>query len=138
MKISKPEYLKKVAEIDSSEKERLLSRMSGKLPRRLQKEKLSIEDALAIQLEIEDEQLQEWREKMHKIRAKLSESLPEPKPAKRKKAAPGKEIAPAKEVTTAGKPVAPQKTAAAKATKPAVTKLPAKANAKPVKKTPIA
>lgn len=136
MKISKPEYLKKVAEIDSTEKERLLSRMSGKLPRRLQKEKLSIEDALAIQLEIEDEQLQEWREKMHKIRAKLSESLP--KPAKRKKAAPGKEIAPAKEVTTAGKPVAPQKTAAAKATKPAVTKLPAKANAKPVKKTPIA
>ena len=44
--------------------------MSGKLPRRLEKDKLSKEDALAFQLEIEDEQLEEWREKMTKIREK--------------------------------------------------------------------
>lgn len=35
--------------------------MGGKLDRRLEKNKLSREEALAIQLELEDEQLQEWR-----------------------------------------------------------------------------
>ena len=53
-KISKPEYAEKVKELSEEEIERLLSRMSGKLPRRLQKEKLSLENALAIQMELED------------------------------------------------------------------------------------
>ena len=42
--------------------------MTGKLPRRLEKEKLTKLDALAIQLELEEEQLSEWREKMQKIK----------------------------------------------------------------------
>jgi hypothetical protein len=41
--------------------------MTGKLPRRLDKDKLSQEDAIALQLELEDEQLSEWREKMNKF-----------------------------------------------------------------------
>jgi len=69
-KESNPEYLAKVAQLSPEDIERLLSRMTGKLPRRLEKNKLTSEDALAIQLELEDEQLQEWREKMHSIRDK--------------------------------------------------------------------
>ena len=67
MKISKPEYLEKALLLSEDERERVLSRMTGKLPRRLDKDKLSVDEALAIQLEIEDEQLNEWRERMHSI-----------------------------------------------------------------------
>jgi len=72
MKIKTPnqKYLEKVKLLTKGETERLLSRMSGKLPRRLEKEKLSTLDALAIQLEVEDEQLNEWREKMRTIKEK--------------------------------------------------------------------
>jgi hypothetical protein len=69
-KESNPEYLAKVAQLSPEDTERLLSRMSGKLPRRLEKKKLTSEEALAIQLELEDEQLQEWREKMQSLRDK--------------------------------------------------------------------
>jgi len=55
--------------LSPTEAERLLSRMSGKLPKRLDKDKLSLEDALALQLELEEENLNEWREKMAKIKS---------------------------------------------------------------------
>lgn len=70
MKISNPEYLEKVRELSEEEQERLLSRMAGKLPRRLEKDKLTREEAMAIQMELEDEQLQEWRARMHELKAK--------------------------------------------------------------------
>jgi hypothetical protein len=70
MKMSSPEYLEQAKKLSAEEQERLLSRMAGKLPRRLQKDKLSKEEALAIQLEIEDEQLHEWRQRMYAIKAK--------------------------------------------------------------------
>lgn len=70
IKTAKDEYLEKAANLTSEETERLLSRMGGKLPRRLDKEKLTQLEAAAIQLEIEDEQLNEWREKMHAIKSK--------------------------------------------------------------------
>jgi Trp operon repressor len=60
--ICKDEYMEKVGLLTEEETERLLSRMHGKLPRRLEKGKLSQQEALAIQMELEDEQLQEWRE----------------------------------------------------------------------------
>ena len=69
-KISKPEYLAKVALLTEEETERLLSRMVGKLPRRLEKGKLSQADALAIQMELENEQLQEWRKMMQVLKVK--------------------------------------------------------------------
>ena len=74
MKLSNPEYLEKIKSLSEEEKERLLSRMGGKLPRRLEKDKVSLDLALAIQLEIEDEHLQEWRKKMHAIKEKDSAS----------------------------------------------------------------
>lgn len=70
MKHSKPKYLEKVLKLTKNERERLQSRMSGKLPRRLDKEKISLDEALAIQMELEDEQLQEWRENMKLIKEK--------------------------------------------------------------------
>lgn len=63
-----PVYLEKVKLLSDEEAERVLSRMGGKLPKRFIKEKLSQEEALALQLEIEDEQLQEWRDKVAKLR----------------------------------------------------------------------
>lgn len=90
MKISKPEYLEKALLLSVEEQERLLSRMSGKLPRRLVKDKLSLDEALAIQLEMEDEQLNEWREKMYAMKAAgkpvpLPREAAEPKPAAKTK-----------------------------------------------------
>ena len=72
-KIITPAYLAKVKLLNMEEQERLLSRMSGKLPRRLEKDKLSREEALAIQLELEDEQLTDWRKNMQEIKAKEAE-----------------------------------------------------------------
>jgi hypothetical protein len=66
-KIASEEYQEKAKLLNADEAERLLSRMSGKLPKRLDKDKMSKEEALALQLEIEDEHLNEWREKMAKI-----------------------------------------------------------------------
>ncbi len=68
------------------ESERLLSRMSGKLPRRLEKDKLSKEEALALQLELEDEQLQEWRKMMAALNKK-TESKEKQKDKPKEKAA---------------------------------------------------
>ena len=68
IKAADEEYLEKAKQLSEEDAERLLSRMGGKLPRRLQKDKLSREEALAIQLEIEDEMLKEWRERVAEIR----------------------------------------------------------------------
>ncbi len=68
MKIGKPEYMKKALLLSEEEQQKVMSRMSGKLPKRLFKEKLSVEEAIAIQLEIEEEQLVEWRKNWAKIR----------------------------------------------------------------------
>ena len=69
-KITKPDYLAKVKRLSKVETERLLSRMGGKLDRQLEKHKLSQEEVLAIQMELEDEQLQEWRKVMQNLKEK--------------------------------------------------------------------
>ena len=58
----KIDYIAK--DLTPEEQERLLSRMAGKSPKHLKKEKLTIEEARAIQFELEHEQLQEWRKNM--------------------------------------------------------------------------
>lgn len=65
-----PEYLAKVASLSEEEAERLLSRMTGKLPRRFEKNKLSREEALAMQMELEDDLLNEWRVVMAEMKCK--------------------------------------------------------------------
>lgn len=130
MKASKPDYMAKVQHLSMEEQERLLSRMVGKLPRRLEKDKLSREAAMAIQMELEDEQLQEWRAKMHALNddaAKAGKSKAKADDAAKEAAAPDK-VKAADKPKTAAKPKATAKPKTAAKQEPAV---PAKAS-KPV------
>ena len=68
------DYIIKAKNLSEEDRERVLSRMGGKLPKRLQKEKLTVEEAIAIQLELEDEQLQEWRANMAVIQEKAAKA----------------------------------------------------------------
>jgi len=120
-KIRKPQYAEKVKKLSEEEVERLLSRMSGKLPRRLQKEKLSLANALAIQMELEDEQLQEWRRMMAILNKKEAEKAKDKAAGKVAEARNQKTAAEAK---TAPKPAAKAKPVA-KAAAPK-TRAPAK------------
>ncbi len=93
MKAATQSYLEKVKLLSLDDQERLLSRMTGKLPKRLQKDKLTKEEAIAIQLELEDEQLQEWRgimvslqEKAKKAQEKAAQKAAKEKEALAKKA----------------------------------------------------
>jgi hypothetical protein len=64
------EYVEKAKLLSKEETERLMSRMRSKLMRRLEDNKFSELEAVAIQLEIEDEELNEWRKNMAEIRKK--------------------------------------------------------------------
>jgi len=64
------EYLEKAKLLSKEETERLMSRMRSKLTRRLEDNKFSELEAVAIQLELEDEELNEWRKNMAEIRKK--------------------------------------------------------------------
>ena len=122
--ISKPNYLAQARKLSEDEAERVLSRMTGKLPRRLHKDKLSRDEALAVQLEIEDEKLQEWREAVHHMREKeaakaakaAKKEAGENKAASRKKADGAKAAASAKKPAPAKSP-APRKKLDGKAAK---------------------
>jgi N-acyl-L-homoserine lactone synthetase len=68
MRTPKPEYIQAASTLDNAEKERLFSRMGSKITRKVVKQKIEDLEALAIQLEIEDEQLAEWLEKIRQLR----------------------------------------------------------------------
>jgi len=70
IKVASDAYIEKAKNLTQEESDRLLSRMRGKLTRRLEDRKLDTVEALAIQLELDDEQLQEWRERMQEISKK--------------------------------------------------------------------
>lgn len=70
MSSNKQNYISKAKELSGEQRERVLSRMTGKLPKRLEKDKVTEEEAIAIQLELEDEQLQEWKQKIASLRDK--------------------------------------------------------------------
>jgi hypothetical protein len=69
-KTSSDEYLEKAKQLTKEETERLLSRMRNKLLRRLADKKMSSLEVVAIQLEIEDEDLNEWRNKWAELKKK--------------------------------------------------------------------
>ena len=71
------EYLEKAKLLDNEASERLLSRTRSKLKRRLEDRTLTLLDVMAIQLEIEDEDLNEWRKKVAEL--KLADSKKKPK-----------------------------------------------------------
>jgi len=70
-KIPSEQYLEQAKLLSKQEIERLLSRTRSKLMRRLEDKKLSAVEVAAIQLEIEDEDLNEWREKWAEIKNKI-------------------------------------------------------------------
>ncbi|MCA1924937.1 MAG: hypothetical protein LDL16_01490 [Thiobacillus sp.] len=67
------EYLEKASKLSTAQTERLLSRSRGKLMRRMLDNKLTPLEAAAIQLQIEDEDLAEWRERMAEIKQRDAE-----------------------------------------------------------------
>lgn len=69
------EYLLKASKLSKSGTERLFSRMGGKLGRRVDDQKLAALEALAIQLEIEDEDLAEWRKKFSEIKSRDKKNI---------------------------------------------------------------
>ena len=70
IKVPKEKYIEKEKTLSRKEAERLFSRMGGKLTRRLEDKKLSPLEVVALQLELEDEQLEEWRKNLGEIRNK--------------------------------------------------------------------
>ncbi len=73
----KDEYLERARRLPGNEIERLLSRMRGKLRRRLEEERLSPLEVIALQLEIDDD-LNEWRARMSELKAQVAPDLPDP------------------------------------------------------------
>ena len=67
-RIASEEYVEKAKSLTKSEAERLFSRMGRKIGRRLEDQKVEALEALALQLEKEDEDLKEWRKEFAKIR----------------------------------------------------------------------
>ncbi|MGZ8271372.1 MAG: hypothetical protein ACXW1T_09195 [Methylophilus sp.] len=70
IKTADDEYLKKAKSLSDIDVEKLQCRMGSKLYRRAEDKKLTLLEALAIQLEIEDKELMEWREKRNEVVAK--------------------------------------------------------------------
>jgi len=68
IKSCKDEYLAKAKLLSEVDSEYVMSRMGNKLLKRLESDGLSKHEVLGIQLEIEDDQLHEWREKVAAIR----------------------------------------------------------------------
>lgn len=73
----KDEYLERARCLPGNEIERLLLRMRGKLRRRLEEERLSPLEVIALQLEIDDDDLNAWRARMSELKAKSSRDLPD-------------------------------------------------------------
>lgn len=63
-------YLEKARKLKKDDIERLLARARKKLTRRLEDLEMSVHEVVAIQLEIEDEELTEWRARWAEIQKK--------------------------------------------------------------------
>jgi hypothetical protein len=70
MKTATPEFIELTATLNEAAKRRILSRTCGKVFDRFGKYKLTDDEAIAIQLTIEDENLKEWLEKVRELRTK--------------------------------------------------------------------
>ena len=58
-----PEYIQKAMALSQEDAERLFSRMRRKLSHRLEKDKIESLEAIALQLQAEDDDLEEWRKR---------------------------------------------------------------------------
>ncbi len=62
------EYLQKAKSLNKVEADRLFSKMRGNPLGKLENENFNPLESLAVQLELEDQQLSEWRKNMYAIR----------------------------------------------------------------------
>jgi uncharacterized protein YpuA (DUF1002 family) len=69
------EYLVRAKSLTKAESERLLSRMGKKIGRGLNDNKIIPIEALALQLEKEDDDLNEWRNQFAEIRSKYLKEI---------------------------------------------------------------
>ena len=67
-KVPSPEYLEKAKQLSIEEIERLFLRMRGRFLRRLEGKRIGAIEAIALQLEFENDELDEWREKLTEMR----------------------------------------------------------------------
>jgi hypothetical protein len=67
LRTASPAYIEQAMALSQEEAERLMARMRGKLARRLGKADLQSLEAVALQLQLEDEELQEWRKRWAEI-----------------------------------------------------------------------
>ena len=74
-RVPSEKYLLLAQELTTEQSERLFSRMGNKLGRRFDDSKIVALEALAMQLEIEDENLKEWRERLSEIRKKYRKQI---------------------------------------------------------------
>lgn len=65
-----PEWIEKAMLLSRDDAERILARMRKKIVRRLEHEAIDPLAAVAMQLQLEDEQLKEWRNRMSELREK--------------------------------------------------------------------
>lgn len=77
IKTASEEYLEKAKNLSEDEIDKLHYRMRGKLFRRAEDKKLTLMEAAAIQLELEDAELKEWREQRAKMLAKAKKNKKE-------------------------------------------------------------
>lgn len=68
LKLPAEQYVAAAKALSKQEAERLMSRMRGKFVRRWTDIRLTRLEALALQLEFEDEELKEWRKNLAKLR----------------------------------------------------------------------
>lgn len=62
-----PEYIEKAMALSHEDAERLFSRMRRKLSHRLETAELQSLEAIALQLQAEDDDLQEWRKRWAEV-----------------------------------------------------------------------
>lgn len=68
--VPSPEWIERAMLLSKDDAERILARMRKKITRRLEHEAIDPLVAVALQLQLEDEQLKEWRDKMSELRRK--------------------------------------------------------------------
>lgn len=65
-----PEWIEKAMLLSKDDAEHILARMRKKISRRMAHETIDPLTAVALQLQMEDEQLKEWRDRVSELRKK--------------------------------------------------------------------
>ena len=61
-------YLERAKQLSADEADRLMARMRGRFSRRFADQRLTALQAIALQLEFEDDELAQWRNRMNELR----------------------------------------------------------------------